>query len=105
LGGSSDVRILYNGVLFSHVHTSGKVFQQTLKPNRKFFPKPEYSSVNTANSKALSKNRRPFSIHKFSISKVLSFDRSRFTNTGTTVAIIMLVLWVRVYEYELVYNR
>ncbi len=61
--------------------------------------------MNTANSKAFSTNRRLFSIHKFGISKVLSFDRSRPTNTGTTVAIIMLVLWVRVYEYELLDNR
>ncbi len=83
----------------------GRPFNEPLNQTGNSFLHPEYFSVNTANSKALSNNRRPFSIHNFSISKVLSFDRSRPTNTGTTVAIIMLVLWVRVYEYELVDNR
>lgn len=83
----------------------GRPFNESYNQTGNSFLHPEYFSVNTANSKALSNNRRPFSIHKFSISKVLSFDRSRATNTGTTVAIIILVLWVRVYEYELVDNR
>jgi len=82
-----------------------KSFNESLNQTGNSFLHPEYLSMNTANSKALSNNRRPFSIHKFSISKVLSFGRSRFTNSGTTVAIIMLVLWVRVYEYELIGNR
>lgn len=63
-------------------------FNEPLNQTGNSFLYPEYFSVNTANSKALSNNRRPFSIHKFSISKVLSFDRSRPTNTGTTVAAI-----------------
>lgn len=83
----------------------GRSFNKLLNQTGNSFLHPEYSSVNTANSKALSNNRHPFSIHKFSISKVLSFDRSRPTNTGTTVAIIMLVLWVRLYEYEFVDDR
>jgi len=82
-----------------------KSFSKLLNQTGNSFLNPEYSSVNTANSKALSTNRHLFGIHKFSVSKVLSFNRSRSTNTGTTVAIIMLVLWVRVYEYELVDDR
>jgi hypothetical protein len=70
----------------------GRPFNEPLNQTGNSFLYPEYFSVNTANSKALSNNRRPFSIHKFSISKVLSFNRSRPTNTGTTIANIMLVL-------------
>jgi len=70
----------------------GRPFSEPLNQTGNSFLYPEYFSVNTANSKALSNNRRPFSIHKFSISKVLSFNRSRSTNTGTTIANIMLVL-------------
>ena len=82
-----------------------RTFNEPLNQTGNSFLHPEYSSVNTANSKAFSTDRRLFSIHKFGISKVLSFARSRSTNIGTTVAYIMLVLWVMVYEYELVDNR
>jgi len=65
----------------------------------------EYFSTNTANSKVFLNNHHLFNIHKYSISKLLSFTRGRATNTGTTVAAIMLALWVIVYEHELVDNR
>lgn len=63
-------------------------FNEPLNPTGNSFLHPEYFSVNTANSKALSNNSHLYDIHKSSIWKVLSPYRGCSTNTGTTVAII-----------------
>jgi len=88
--GSSDVRILYNGLLFYIPIIPAGSFNESLIQIGNSFLHPEYFSVITVNNKALSNESHLINIHKSISYKALESNADRILNTGTTLAISIL---------------